>query len=405
MRVIPPGFTAFRVADGRLADEGNNAGKGNSNNKKLSPDQREQLLGVLKTRFEKNRNRHEGLAWDRVQTKLEASPEKLWSLSEMERTGGEPDVVGRDETTGEYIFYDCSAESPKGRRSLCYDREALESRKEHKPDNSALDMAAAMGIEILTEDQYRELQRLGAFDTKTSSWIRTPSQIRKLGGASFVIAVTTRFRLSQRRGVLLCRQGLPRLAQGLSWGGSSSKVRRKSFATAWRVNPQVPVCLIRQASGIPRFEDYPCDLAQSGTTGGSGLLVPAEDTQRPQRVPPAGPAVAVLERKVDLAGMRVLQQPGAIGLLLGSEQIDRFVHPRVRRIPGRAEVFEGTQHVVVPAGRKRELQPGRVDDFAGALTPEQLSFEEVLLTPAPSRDGFAQSHRLRARAPTVLPGR
>jgi len=160
-------------------------GSGNSNNKKLSPEQREQLLGVLKARFEKNRNRHEGLAWDRVQTKLEASPEKLWSLSEMERTGGEPDVVGRDETTGECIFYDCSAESPRGRRSLCYDREALESRKQHKPENSALDMAAAMGIEILTEDEYRELQRLGAFDTKTSSWIRTPSQIRKLGGALF----------------------------------------------------------------------------------------------------------------------------------------------------------------------------------------------------------------------------
>src|SRR5215475_3087823 len=157
----------------------------NVKNKKLSPVQRKQLLGGLKARFEKNRNRHEGLAWDRVQTKLEASPEKLRSLNEMERTGGEPDVVGRDETTGEYIFYDCSAESPKGRRSLCYDREALESRKEHKPENNALDMATAMGIELLTEDQYRELQRLGAFDTKTSSWIRTPSQIRKLGGALF----------------------------------------------------------------------------------------------------------------------------------------------------------------------------------------------------------------------------
>jgi hypothetical protein len=151
----------------------------------LSPEQREQLLGVLKARFEKNRNRHEALAWDRVQTKLEASPEKLLSLNEMERTGGEPDVVGRDETTGEYIFYDCSAESPEGRRSLCYDREALESRKQHKPENNAVDMAVAMGIQLLTEDQYRELQRLGAFDTKTSSWIRTPSQIRKLGGALF----------------------------------------------------------------------------------------------------------------------------------------------------------------------------------------------------------------------------
>jgi len=160
-------------------------GSGNSNNKNLSSEQREQLLGVLKARFEKNGNRHERLAWDRVQAKLEASPERLWSLNEMERTGGGPDVIGRDETTGEYIFYDCSAESPKGRRSLCYDREALESRKQHKPENNALDMAAAMGIELLTEDQYRELQRLGAFDTKTSSWIRTPSQIRKLGGALF----------------------------------------------------------------------------------------------------------------------------------------------------------------------------------------------------------------------------
>jgi hypothetical protein len=151
----------------------------------LSPKQREQLLGALQARFEKHRNRHEGLAWDRVQTRLAASPEKLWSLNEMERTGGEPDVAGRDETTGEFLFCDCSAESPKGRRSLCYDRAALESRKEHKPANSALDVAAAMGIELLTEEQYRELQRLEAFDTKTSSWIRTPSTIRKLGGALF----------------------------------------------------------------------------------------------------------------------------------------------------------------------------------------------------------------------------
>lgn len=157
----------------------------NSNKKNLSPEQREQLLRALKARFEKNMNRHEGLAWAQVQTKLEASAEKLWSLNEMERTGGEPDVVGHDERTGEYIFYDCSAESPKGRRSLCYDREALEARKQHKPENNALDMAAALGIEILTEEQYRELQRLGEFDTKTSSWIRTPSQIRKLGGALF----------------------------------------------------------------------------------------------------------------------------------------------------------------------------------------------------------------------------
>ena len=143
------------------------------------------LLGVLKARFEKHGNRHEGLAWDRVQERLAASSKKLKSLSEMEQTGGEPDVIGRDEATGEFIFCDCSAESPKGRRSLCYDRAALESRKEHKPANSALDVAAAMGIEILTEDQYRELQRLEAFDTKTSSWIRTPAAIRKLGGALF----------------------------------------------------------------------------------------------------------------------------------------------------------------------------------------------------------------------------
>jgi hypothetical protein len=139
----------------------------------------------VKARFEKNMNRHEGLAWAQVQTKLAASAEKLWSLNEMERTGGEPDVVGYDEKTGEYIFYDCSAESPKGRRSLCYDREALESRKQHKPENNALDMADAMGIELLTEEQYRQLQRLGEFDTKTSSWITTPSQIRRLGGALF----------------------------------------------------------------------------------------------------------------------------------------------------------------------------------------------------------------------------
>lgn len=157
----------------------------NSNKKNLSPEQREQLLRALKARFEKSMNRHEGLAWAQVQAKLEASAEKLWSLNEMERTGGEPDVVEHDKRTGEYIFYDCSAESPNGRRSLCYDREALESRKQHKPENGALDMAAAMGIEILTEEQYRELQRLGKFDTKTSSWIRTPPQIRKLGGALF----------------------------------------------------------------------------------------------------------------------------------------------------------------------------------------------------------------------------
>jgi len=156
-----------------------------SNKKELSPEERKKLLRTLSDRFEKNMNRHKGLAWAQVQGKLEASAEKLWSLQEMERTGGEPDVVGRDEKTGEYIFCDCSAESPTGRRSLCYDREALESRKEHKPKNSAMDVAAEMGIELLAEEQYRELQRLGNFDTKTSSWVRTPSEIRKLGGALF----------------------------------------------------------------------------------------------------------------------------------------------------------------------------------------------------------------------------
>src|SRR4030067_588108 len=157
----------------------------NSNKKKLSPEQREGLLRALKARFEKNMDRHKGFAWAKVQAKLEANTEKLWSLNEMERTGGEPDVVGHDKKTGEYIFYDCSAESPIGRRNVCYDREAMESRKEHKPENSAIGMAAAMGIEILTEEQFRELQKLGKFDTKTSSWIKTPSDIRKLGGAIF----------------------------------------------------------------------------------------------------------------------------------------------------------------------------------------------------------------------------
>ena len=157
----------------------------NSNKKDLSPEQREELLRALKARFEKNMNRHNGLEWDKVQAKLEANAEKLWSLNEMERTGGEPDVVGHDKKTGEYIFYDCSAESPNGRRSFCYDREALESRKEHKPEDNAIDMAAAMGIELLTEEQYRELQKVGKFDTKTSSWVKTPSDIRKLGGALF----------------------------------------------------------------------------------------------------------------------------------------------------------------------------------------------------------------------------
>ncbi len=155
----------------------------NSSKKKLSSEQREELLSALKARFEKNMNRHKDLEWAKVQAKLEAHTEKLWSLNEMERTGGEPDVVGHDKKTGEYIFYDCSAESPAGRRSVCYDREALESRKEHKPKNSAIDMAAAMGIELLSEEQYWELQKLGNFDAKTSSWVKTPSDVRELGGA------------------------------------------------------------------------------------------------------------------------------------------------------------------------------------------------------------------------------
>ena len=151
----------------------------------LSPEPREALLRALNARFEKNMNRHKGLEWAKVQGKLEANTEKMWSLNEMETTGGEPDVVGYDKKTGEFIFYDCSAESPKGRRSVCYDREALESRKEHKPKNSAIDMAAAIGIELLTEEEYRELQKLGNFEAKTSSWVKTPSDIRKLGGALF----------------------------------------------------------------------------------------------------------------------------------------------------------------------------------------------------------------------------
>ena len=157
------------------------------NKKELPPKQREELLSTLKARFVKNMNRHKGLDWTKVQAKLDkqAGGEKLWSLYEMERTGGEPDIIGHDKKTGEYIFYDCSAESPKDRRSLCYDREALESRKEFKPKNNAIDMATAMGIEILTEEQYRELQQLGNFDLKTSSWIKTPSAIRKHGGAIF----------------------------------------------------------------------------------------------------------------------------------------------------------------------------------------------------------------------------
>ena len=155
------------------------------NKKQLSANQAEALLKVLETRFEKHMNRHKGIKWEEVKAKLEANPDKLWSLDAMEETGGEPDVVGFDKKTGEYIFYDCSAESPKGRRSLCYDQEALESRKQHKPADSAVNVAASMGIELLTEEQYRNLQQLGEFDTKTSSWIKTPAEIRKLGGAIF----------------------------------------------------------------------------------------------------------------------------------------------------------------------------------------------------------------------------
>src|SRR5438067_12627041 len=155
----------------------------NSNKKDLSAEQREKLLRVLKARFEKNMNRHKGLEWAKVQAKLEANAEKLWSLNEMERTGGEPDVVGHDKKTGEYIFFDCSAESPKGRTSVCYDREGLESRKEHRPKNTAMDMAAAMGIELLTEEQYVEVQNLGDFDRKKCSWGKTPADIRNVGGA------------------------------------------------------------------------------------------------------------------------------------------------------------------------------------------------------------------------------
>jgi len=156
------------------------------NKKLLSPEQRKELLAILKARFEKNMNRHKGMEWDKVMAKLEAAKDKLWSLNEMESTGGEPDVVAYDKKTGEYIFYDCAAESPKGRRSICYDHEALEARKEHKPENSAVEMAADMGIEVLTEEQYRELQQLGKFlIPKTSSWVTTPAAIRKLGGAIF----------------------------------------------------------------------------------------------------------------------------------------------------------------------------------------------------------------------------
>lgn len=156
-----------------------------SSKKELSEEQQSELLNTLKERFNKNMNRHKGLEWDKIQVKLEKQPEKLWSLDDMEVTGGEPDVVGYNNKTDEYIFYDCSAESPKGRRSLCYDHEALESRKQHKPADSAINMAQSMGIEILTEEQYHELQQLGEFDTKTSSWVKTPLEVRKLGGAIF----------------------------------------------------------------------------------------------------------------------------------------------------------------------------------------------------------------------------
>ena len=156
-----------------------------SNQKQLSPKQREELLGALKARFENHLNRHKGLEWAKVQAKLEGNAEKLWSLNEMESTGGEPDVIGHDKKSGEYIFFDCSAETPKGRVSVCYDREGWESRKEHRPKNTAMDMAAAMGVELLTEEQYQELQKLGDFDTKTSSWVKTPADIRKLGGALY----------------------------------------------------------------------------------------------------------------------------------------------------------------------------------------------------------------------------
>lgn len=159
--------------------------KTNNPKKQLSPEQSKKIIEILKTRFEKNTKRHKGLEWAEVEVKLKAHPEKLWSLNEMESAGGEPDVIDQDKKTGEYLFYDCSAESPKDRRSVCYDREALESRKEHKPKNNAVDMAVAMGVELLTEEQYRELQKFGNFDTKTSSWLQTPENIRKLGGALF----------------------------------------------------------------------------------------------------------------------------------------------------------------------------------------------------------------------------
>src|SRR5947209_20224342 len=159
--------------------------KGMEAKKQLSPAGREELLRKLRARFEKNMNRHKGIEWAKGRARLEARPEKLWSLNEMETTGGEPDLVGQDKKTGEYIFFDCSVETPRGRTSVCYDREGLDSRKEHKPKNNAMDMAAAMGIELLTEEQYQDLQKLGNFDTKTSSWVKAPADIRKLGGALY----------------------------------------------------------------------------------------------------------------------------------------------------------------------------------------------------------------------------
>jgi len=159
--------------------------KGIETQRELSPRQRDELFATLKARFEKNMNRHEGLEWDKVKTKLESAGGKLWSLNEMERSGGEPDVVGRDKKTGEYLFVDCSPESPAGRTGFCYDRQGLDSRKEHKPKNNVVDLAAAMGVELLTEEEYRELQKLGEFDTKSSSWVKTPAEFRKLGGALF----------------------------------------------------------------------------------------------------------------------------------------------------------------------------------------------------------------------------
>jgi hypothetical protein len=181
-----PSTTCFeKIGLRRHSNKKKNNTKGVEMKKELSPKQREELLRALKARFEKNMNRHEGLEWAKVKARLEANIEKLWSLNEMERTGGEPDVVGHDKKTNEYIFFDCSAETPKGRTSVCYDREGLESRKEHRPKNTAMDIAVDMGIEFLTEEQYLELQKFGDFDTKTSSWVKTPSDIRKLGGALY----------------------------------------------------------------------------------------------------------------------------------------------------------------------------------------------------------------------------